>query len=232
MGKKAQSAIEFIMVIGMVIIIFSLFTFVFQSNLAKKTKEQRNLIVQDVASNVQDEIELAHASTDGYLREFEIPEKIINIDYTIQLVDRVIYIYTADNEHALALPVKNVTGQIQKGQNTITKQEGMVCVNVVIEECSLEAMFSPAECGNGEIEDDEQCDDDNEDNNDGCDEDCDIESGWMCVNEPSECYRIKECSDREDNDDDSLCDFDGVCESGSGNPDPECDDYEDNRENN
>ncbi len=232
MGKKAQSAIEFIIIIGVMMTIFLIFTFIFQSNLTEKTKAQRGLMVQDIASNVQDEIELAYASTDGYFRQFEIQEKIINIDYTIQLVDEVVYIYTADNQHALALPVKNVTGQVQKGQNTITKQEGIVCVNIAVEECLPGAMFSPGECGNGEIEDDEQCDDGDENNNDGCDEDCDIEFGWMCVNEPSECYSLGECNDREDNDDDSLCDFDGVCESGQGAPDPQCSNYDDNRESN
>jgi cysteine-rich repeat protein len=72
---------------------------------------------------------------------------------------------------------------------------------------------SSAECGNGEVEGDEACDDDDTDNDDGCSSTCTVESGWRCnEDEPSVCTRL--CGDGvKDNGED--CD-DGARENGNG----------------
>ncbi|MFH1670041.1 MAG: hypothetical protein ABIA92_00450 [Patescibacteria group bacterium] len=43
------------------------------------------------------------------------------------------------------------------------------------------------ECGDGVIDILEDCDDDNDESGDGCSQNCDVESGWSCTGEPSEC---------------------------------------------
>jgi cysteine-rich repeat protein len=52
-----------------------------------------------------------------------------------------------------------------------------------------------AECGNGDVEDGEECDDGDmpPDGDDGCSATCTVEDGWECVNEPSDCST--ECGD-------------------------------------
>ncbi len=44
-----------------------------------------------------------------------------------------------------------------------------------------------AVCGNGVIEEGEECDDGNTEDNDGCDSACRVEVGWLCEGEPSIC---------------------------------------------
>jgi cysteine-rich repeat protein len=46
------------------------------------------------------------------------------------------------------------------------------------------------ECGNGVIEGNEACDDNNVNNGDGCSSTCTIEQGWNCAGEPSVCTQI------------------------------------------
>ncbi len=46
---------------------------------------------------------------------------------------------------------------------------------------------SLAACGNGTIDDAEECDDDNTDNFDGCSSSCVVEEDWSCAGEPSFC---------------------------------------------
>ncbi|HWL86444.1 MAG TPA: hypothetical protein VNO21_11615 [Polyangiaceae bacterium] len=46
-------------------------------------------------------------------------------------------------------------------------------------------------CGNGRIEDAENCDDGNRIPDDGCSAQCNIEPGWMCTGEPSRCSHIR-----------------------------------------
>jgi cysteine-rich repeat protein len=67
--------------------------------------------------------------------------------------------------------------------------------------CGLEPSFDcpdpglpclPAECGNGELEGLEACDDGGESGDDGCAADCKVETFYRCRNEPSECKPILE----------------------------------------
>ncbi len=71
-------------------------------------------------------------------------------------------------------------------------------------------------CGNGDVEIGEECDDNNNNNGDGCDSTCDVEDGWVCTGEPSECS-AEECGDGivagdEECDDDNTNNGDG-CDS-------------------
>ena len=129
MNHKSQSAIEFMTLIGVVLFFFLMLILAFQQNIAEKTYEKRNQAVQELAFSVQNEIAIASAATDGYEREFEIPQNILNADYTINLTDNSVFLLTADGKHGLSLPVQNVTGDIVKGMNTIKKINGGVFLN-------------------------------------------------------------------------------------------------------
>jgi len=129
MKKKAQSSIEFLILVGAVMFIFITFSLALQTTTLSKIKEKRALEVENLASIVQNEIALASSSLDGYERTFNIPQKIVNLDYTITLDTGIVYIATDDLSIALSLPTKEVTGQIQKGDNIIKKEGGEVLLN-------------------------------------------------------------------------------------------------------
>ena len=69
-------------------------------------------------------------------------------------------------------------------------------------------------CGNGAIEDAEECDDSNTTPSDGCDESCQIETGWSCSEEPSVCSEI--CGD-------GLINGSETCDDGGTTPGDGCD---------
>ncbi|MEK6840441.1 MAG: myxococcus cysteine-rich repeat containing protein [Nanoarchaeota archaeon] len=48
-------------------------------------------------------------------------------------------------------------------------------------------------CGNGAIETGETCDDGDAASGDGCSSTCQIESGWSCTGQPSQCYIVNSC---------------------------------------
>jgi large repetitive protein len=70
-------------------------------------------------------------------------------------------------------------------------------------------------CGDGAIDPGEQCDDTDTVTGDGCDADCNVEVGWSCLGEPSDCVMGQgECGDGaiangEECDDDNTGDNDG-----------------------
>lgn len=82
-------------------------------------------------------------------------------------------------------------------------------------------------CGNGFIEDSEQCDDENNVNNDGCDDNCHIEQGWTCSTDG--CIQQNTCGngkfdDGEECDDKNDDPNDGgeLCDPPADAPNPEC----------
>eukprot|EP00050_Salpingoeca_kvevrii_P002742 m.201301 g.201301 ORF g.201301 m.201301 type:complete len:613 (-) comp10676_c0_seq1:182-2020(-) len=66
---------------------------------------------------------------------------------------------------------------------TTTSEE----TTTVLEESTTEVESSPSSnsqmCGNGDLDDGEECDDENADSGDGCSSNCMVEAGWYCVDD-------------------------------------------------
>ena len=127
--KVGQGAIEFIILVGFIFFIFVAFLFAIRTNIADKTRESVDLEVKEIALIVQDEIVLAAGSSEGYYRNFELPEKVANRHYDVSIVNNLVYVNTTDGRHALSLSVLNVTGQPLKGNNFIRKVNGNIYLN-------------------------------------------------------------------------------------------------------
>lgn len=130
MKKNSQSAIEFMILVGFLLFSFTVFFLVVQGTMSDRIRERHNLAVKSVAVTVQDEINLAFQSSEGYYRQFEVPKNINGMNYEINITSGVVYVRTTDGKYAIALPVKNVSGDVQKTTNTIKKEEGIVKLNI------------------------------------------------------------------------------------------------------
>ena len=130
LNKKAQGAAEFIILIGFILFFFIAFFIVIQENIGDKTKERQNILLGEVVRMVQDEINLASESSEGYSRDFEVPSKINNQDYEINITGGEVYSVISGGKNAIALPVAEVNGEISKGINSIKKEDGEVRLNV------------------------------------------------------------------------------------------------------
>jgi len=129
MLKKAQSAIEFLIIVSFLLFFFTSFFLVLSENINTKSKENINQKVTNLAYTIQQEIILAHESTDGYNRVFKIPEDIEGLKYEITMTKNQIYIKSYDNKYAITVPILNTTGTLIKGNNNITKQNKIVSIN-------------------------------------------------------------------------------------------------------
>ncbi len=127
--KKSQVSLEFIIIIGAVIFLFIALFSLISGNLAFRLKQKDLLAVKEIAFSVIDEIHLALSSVDGYYRGFDLPEKINNKAYEINITENMVYVRTNDGKSAIALPAPNSTGQPVKGMNIIKKENGKVYIN-------------------------------------------------------------------------------------------------------
>ncbi len=127
--KKAQAAIEFIILVSVILFFFTIFFMLIQENMSDKIQERQNLELKEIGITFQNEINLASKAGDGYYREFKIPDKIGNKDYTISITENMVYLKTSDNKNAVAFPVLDINGQPLKGTNKIEKQQGEIYLN-------------------------------------------------------------------------------------------------------
>jgi hypothetical protein len=128
--KRSQTAIEFMLITGLILVSFTGLMIAIQSSTGSKVREKNQISVEQVALAVQDEINLASKSSDGYFRSFKIPSEIVGMSYSISLKDSSVYIITTDSRYSVAYPIKNVTiNNIYKGWNNITKQNGEIILN-------------------------------------------------------------------------------------------------------
>jgi hypothetical protein len=129
MRKEGQSAIEFVIIVGALLFFLASFLIGIQYNISDRVKQQRTVVLQDVAFQVQDELNLASKATDGYSRIFRLPTSIAGADYEINVIDNVVFVRTLDGNDAIALPTINVTGEILIGDNIIRKVDGEILLN-------------------------------------------------------------------------------------------------------
>ncbi len=126
---KSQTAIEFLILVGVMLLFFTSFFLVLGGNIEDKASDNLNKNVNEVALLVQEEIGLASDSVDGYYREFKVPQDINGLDYDINIVGGLVYIESVNEKYSIALPVQNVSGEIEKGVNVIQKKGGIVLLN-------------------------------------------------------------------------------------------------------
>lgn len=130
MNKWAQSAIELVILVGFMAFFFLIFLLVIHTNTAGERWENRNILTQELALEIQQEISLASESLSGYFRQFNLPTKISGLTYVAEILENTaVYVHTDNGEHALSLPISHVNGELVIGMNTIKNIDGAVYLN-------------------------------------------------------------------------------------------------------
>jgi alpha-N-acetylglucosamine transferase len=127
--KKGQVGMEFMIIAGALIFFCALFLLAVQNRQEERVYQRQIIQLKEIALTVQNEINLASESTEGYIREFEIPTTAGSQEYEINLTQGSIYIKTTNDKHALSLPIPEVEGNINKTYNLIKKINGTVYLN-------------------------------------------------------------------------------------------------------
>lgn len=127
--RRAQTSLEFMILVGFILFFFILFLFSLGASSSDKLYERQTLALEDVAHTVQREVAFASTTPDGYERTLSLPLQIVNLDYTLEVIEGSLYVHTVNERHALAVPLMNVTGVFTPGTNMIRRVNGTVFVN-------------------------------------------------------------------------------------------------------
>jgi len=125
--RKSQIISEFTIFSG-IALLFSIVFISISFSQAKDLYDTKEFLqVKDIAIKIGKEIDLTSFVEDGYNRKFEIPEKVNGRDYNISIVNNTLTIWTNTTLYVTA--IQNVTGDLKKGSNTITKTNGLMYLN-------------------------------------------------------------------------------------------------------
>jgi uncharacterized protein (UPF0333 family) len=117
--KRSQVAMQFLVVIGIVFVMFIIFVIGFAERYRDIQVEKETVAMKDIALKLHDEIVIARNLQDGYSRNFTMPDTVDGFNYTISLNQNLIIV---TGEHAeYSTYVAPVQGQVRKGTNVIRK---------------------------------------------------------------------------------------------------------------
>jgi len=126
-GVKSQISIEFLTFLGISTVLLLVFVAANVDDVIRINKEREKLVVDDIAYYIQAELFIAYNAYDGFSREFELPEKASNRNYSIS-VDETILIVNTD-EFTTILKIPRFIGNLSKSNNKIKKVNEKLYIN-------------------------------------------------------------------------------------------------------
>ncbi len=127
-SHKAQATIElliyFVAALGLMVAITSVI--IVNTNSRTTQIEQEGL--RSVVDTLFDEVLLATQVSEGYARNFTLPEKISGKEYTVSIINESVIIASTSRFESSKI-IFQTEGQPLKGTNTIRKTNGTITLN-------------------------------------------------------------------------------------------------------
>ena len=128
-NAKSQVALEFLIFSGIAFILVIVLTAISANQIKGLFNYKEDILVKDLALKVQGELNLAAMVEDGYTREFEVPDKLDNIDYSIFIVNGTLFVQSKNSLYIVSIP--SIIGNISIGTNVINKIEGVIYIKSI-----------------------------------------------------------------------------------------------------
>ena len=127
--KKSQSSTEFLIFVGIAIIIMISYFAISHTYLNLTYKQKDVISGQDMAKKIKNEIHLAARVEDNYERTFQLPLKIGDKDYSIHLESREVSVAIDGLDYAELLMINvNKIDLAPRNTVTISKANGVVTI--------------------------------------------------------------------------------------------------------
>jgi len=124
---KAQITAEFYILLGISFLIAIAFEIASLQQLNDFRKQKEDEFVKDIALKLQKEVLLAANVEDGYVRVFQIPDKLDNIDYFLTVQNYTVNVQSKNAFYIVQIP--KAIGNMTKGTNVINKTGGVIYIN-------------------------------------------------------------------------------------------------------
>jgi hypothetical protein len=123
--RQGQFSMEFIMIFSLVFLLFMIIATVIVGYSDSKRKDIESDSLRILADSITDKITLAQSSGTSYQGKLNVPMKIDDQSYNIDIIDGDLLVLRSDADR-YETKIPNITGTIIKGCNNITKSEGVL----------------------------------------------------------------------------------------------------------
>ena len=128
MHSKSQLFTEFFIFLGLAFLVAIAFEIASIDQLKDFRAQQESDAVKDLALKLQKELLIAANVEDGYVRTFEISQKLDIINYSLTtLNNRTITVQSKNSLYIVTIP--RSIGNVTKGTNQIKKTDGIIYIN-------------------------------------------------------------------------------------------------------
>ncbi|MGV8141853.1 MAG: hypothetical protein ACP5NW_05420 [Candidatus Woesearchaeota archaeon] len=124
---------EFVILTGFMILAFAIFYITIQAKLVEANRDGTDTAAKQIETLVVNEIKVAESVSDGYYREFELPERINGIEYNVSIMagvgnmpEVVVKYGGRERVYFVSQGYVNDQSNVSKGLNNITKINGQI----------------------------------------------------------------------------------------------------------
>ncbi|HJX05636.1 MAG TPA: hypothetical protein VJ461_02920 [Candidatus Nanoarchaeia archaeon] len=126
MNSKSQIATEFMLMVGLAMIVIFAFLAVIYVLISDYYEEKNMSKLEDLGYSIQSELILAAEVEPGYERTIIIPDDVGGVGYSLSQAANDLVITYRSHEFLFAIP--QVSGALAKGSNTIRKTDAHTIV--------------------------------------------------------------------------------------------------------
>ena len=126
---KGQMTIEFMVLLSVLIVMFTLFIFGEMSLRDRSLNVKAGEEIEKLCERVAFEINAAVRFGDSYTRSFYLEETLFGVsDFDIVVSDYAVFVDWDHGSKACVISTKNITGEIKTGWNSIENVNGVIYV--------------------------------------------------------------------------------------------------------
>ncbi|RLE38788.1 hypothetical protein DRJ17_02875 [Candidatus Woesearchaeota archaeon] len=133
--KKSQSSLEFLMLIGVMMLIFVAIIGIFTIRFVEFSQERDRLALRDLGEYIKQELDVAAGAEDGYVRTFMLPANLNGKKYSVKLdiindeVAELVLQYDDEIYDEVKIISGLINGDLKLGENIIKKVKNIVKIN-------------------------------------------------------------------------------------------------------
>ena len=125
---RGQSGVEFMILFGVfllaiIIMVFSIWNYVFDINVSTN-----DLHANKFLDSVSSRVDTVFLEGDGFLTNYTMPDTILGRNYSVSIERGFVFLNFSGRVYVKRLITKNVTGNLEKGENTIKNVNGVVAI--------------------------------------------------------------------------------------------------------
>jgi hypothetical protein len=127
---KGQLTVEFLILVSVLVIMFTVFTFSEASLRERTSYIKSSEETEELCENIAFEINSAVKFGDSYKRNFHVEEEIFGVsDFQISISDYAVFIDWDGRSTTCTILIKNIIGDVKKGWNLIENMNGIIYVS-------------------------------------------------------------------------------------------------------